>query len=147
MNRSHPVGVAFSPCSRYIAAGSEDRSVSGALSSAEALLGRGPGREKMKRAGDVGKGKREEEAPSPSPFPSSSARSIFSLPGPRPARRPNKASAEGRDEWRLRPGDQSARTSALVRVIQTRIVTVAREVLLDACAVVALKLLGRAAKI
>ena len=28
VNRSQPVGVAFSPCARFIAAGSEDRSVS-----------------------------------------------------------------------------------------------------------------------
>ena len=29
VNRSHPVGVALSPCARFIASGSEDRSVMG----------------------------------------------------------------------------------------------------------------------
>ena len=41
----------------------------------------------MKRAKNDGKGEKGEKSP-PSPFPSSPARFMFSLPGPRPARRP-----------------------------------------------------------
>lgn len=39
VNRSHPVGVALSPCARFIASGSEDRSVMGrAIDSNNELL-------------------------------------------------------------------------------------------------------------
>ena len=46
--------------------------------------------------GTMGRRRERREASSPSPFPSVPARFIFSLPRPRPARRPNKASAEER---------------------------------------------------
>ena len=72
---------------------------SSAFSGAEAPLGRrarrGPGRENMKRVGRWEGGRGGSFSPL-SLFPSSLACFIFSLPGPRPARRSNEAFTEER---------------------------------------------------